>query len=197
MANPRVRQHIHHYHEDSGHHLEHAWQAEAWRDLDSDLASPMVRMGVQDYYVNEVTRLNSGELVIPHRWFTRCRTPGSEQQDLYGMAWKLDMDSGARGYVVREWDQVQFPVTSLLASLPHIAESFDIDGGYDPRKIIGMFKSRYIICYLNLYIIRRSKATQRRALSMDSHKLGHWLTQPLAYQSKKSPCTHFCYVGIL
>ncbi|KAE9388069.1 hypothetical protein BT96DRAFT_1004526 [Gymnopus androsaceus JB14] len=94
MANPHVRQHIHHYHEDSGRRLEHAWQAEAWRDLDPDLATPM----------------------------------------------KLDIDHGAQGYVVHEWDQVQFPVTSLLASLPHISESFDLDGGYDPRIIIGIQK---------------------------------------------------------
>ena len=139
MANPRVRQHIHHYHEDSGHHLEHAWQAEAWRDLDPDLATPMVRMGHQDYYVYEVTRLNTGDLVIPHRWFTRRHKQGSEQQDLYCMAWKLDIDHGAQGYIVREWDQVQVPVTSLLASLPHISKSFELDGGYDPRKIIGTF----------------------------------------------------------
>lgn len=62
MANPRVCQHIHHYHEDSGRRLEHAWQVEAWRDLDPDLATPMVRMGAQDCYVYEVTRLNTGIL---------------------------------------------------------------------------------------------------------------------------------------
>ncbi|KAE9385484.1 hypothetical protein BT96DRAFT_949810 [Gymnopus androsaceus JB14] len=140
MANPRVRQHIHHYHEDSGRHLEHAWQAEAWRDLDPDLATPMVRMGHQDYYVYEVTHLETGDLVIPHRWFTRRHKPGSEQQDLYCMAWKLDIDHGAQGYIVCKWDQVQVPVTSLLASLPHISESFELDGGYDPRKIIGVQK---------------------------------------------------------
>ncbi|KAE9398389.1 hypothetical protein BT96DRAFT_957615 [Gymnopus androsaceus JB14] len=108
MANPWVRQHIHHYHEDSGRHLEHAWQAEAWRDLDPDLATPMVRMGHQDYYVYEVTRLKT--------------------------------DHGAQGYIVHEWDQVQVPVTSLLASLPHISESFELNGGYDPQKIIGVQK---------------------------------------------------------
>ncbi|KAJ3720040.1 hypothetical protein C8R42DRAFT_583769 [Lentinula raphanica] len=42
MANPEVRKHFHYYHEDSGQHLEHAWQAQAWRDMDPDLATPMV-----------------------------------------------------------------------------------------------------------------------------------------------------------
>lgn len=141
MANPRVRKHIHHFHEDSGRHLEDAWQAEAWRDLDPDLATPMVRLASQDYYVYEAARLNTGELVMPHRWFMRRRRPGSDQKDLYCMAWKLQSDDGARGYVVQEWDQVQFPVTSLLASLPYMAESFELDSGYDPRKIIGVFSS--------------------------------------------------------
>lgn len=159
MANPRVRQHIHHYHEDSGRHLEDAWQAEAWRDLDPELATPMVRIGIQDYYVHEVTRLDTGDLVIPHRWFTRRRTPGSEQQDLYCMAWKVQVDHGAWGYVVCEWDQVQVPATSLLASLPHIVKSFDLDGGYDPRKIIGMFMVDYTIHCCNQYNNRCSKPT--------------------------------------
>lgn len=138
MGNPRVRQHIHHYHEDSGRHLEHAWQAEAWRDLDPNLATPMARIGHQDYYVYEVARLKSGELVMPHRWFTRCRTLNSDHLDLYCMAWKVDMDKAAGGYVVHEWDQIQVPATSLLASFPHIVESFDIDGICDARVIIGL-----------------------------------------------------------
>ncbi|KAJ4475045.1 hypothetical protein J3R30DRAFT_3684391 [Lentinula aciculospora] len=44
MANLLVCPHIHHLHEDSGRHLKHAWQAEAWRDLDPDLVMPMVQV---------------------------------------------------------------------------------------------------------------------------------------------------------
>ncbi|KAJ3757100.1 hypothetical protein EV360DRAFT_46748 [Lentinula raphanica] len=137
MANPRVRPFIHHYHEDSGQRLEHAWQAEAWRDLDPDLATPMVRFSNQDFYTLEITRLDSGELVIPYRWFTRVQ---NTQEVLYGVAWRVIPDHLNQGYIVCEWDQVQFPATSLLVSFPHLIEQHVEDGFYDPRCIVGIRK---------------------------------------------------------
>lgn len=127
MANPHVWKHIQHYHEDSGQRLEHAWQAEAWRDMDPNLVTPMVCLGHQDYYVYEIACLSSGELVMPHRWFTRRRSPTSEEIDLYCTAWKLSMDQPAQGYIIHEWEEIQFPATALRASFPHIVESFEID----------------------------------------------------------------------
>ncbi|KAJ3966306.1 hypothetical protein EV361DRAFT_809262 [Lentinula raphanica] len=138
MANPRVRPHIHHYHEDSGVRLEHAWQAEAWRDLHPDLATPMVRNGNQDFYTYEIAQLDNGELVLPYRWFTRRSGPQSITE-FHGMAWKLQLDHQNHGYVVRQWDQVQFPATSLLVSFPRLVEQYEEDRLYDPCCLLGVF----------------------------------------------------------
>ncbi|KAH7867912.1 uncharacterized protein C8R40DRAFT_1164165 [Lentinula edodes] len=62
MGNPDIRPHIRHYCEDSGQHLEHAWQAQAWKELDPTLATPMVRKGNQDFFVHELARLDNGTL---------------------------------------------------------------------------------------------------------------------------------------
>ncbi|KAJ3978017.1 hypothetical protein EV361DRAFT_189574 [Lentinula raphanica] len=124
MGNPLIRKHLHHYPEDSGKHLEHAWQAEAWRNQDVTMATPMIRKDGQDFYVFEIARLTSGQLIMPFRWITRGHNgiPSCEEQDLYALAWTI-------------------PTSSLLSSLPHILETFAIDGISDPRNIQGIIKS--------------------------------------------------------
>ncbi|KAF8824027.1 hypothetical protein HHX47_DHR9000094 [Lentinula edodes] len=91
MGNPDIRPHIRHYCEDSGQHLEHAWQAQAWKELDPTLATPMVRKGNQDFFVHELARLDNGTLVMPFRWFTRSSgVPGDQKtQVLSGLAWTV------------------------------------------------------------------------------------------------------------
>ncbi|KAJ3920045.1 hypothetical protein F5877DRAFT_89667 [Lentinula edodes] len=64
MGNPKIRPHIHHYPEDSGQHVEHAWQADAWRTLDPDLSSPMVCVGGQDFFIHELAKLDNGTYTI-------------------------------------------------------------------------------------------------------------------------------------
>ncbi|KAJ3835357.1 hypothetical protein F5878DRAFT_628111 [Lentinula raphanica] len=141
MANPLIRKHLHHYPEDSGRHIEHAWQAEAWRNQDVTMATPMIRRDGQDFYIFEMTRLTSGQLVVPFRWYTRGRhgIPSEEEQDLYAMAWTVVNAAGA--YLVDQNHIIQVPVSSLLSSLPRIIETFAIDGLLDPRNIGGIIKA--------------------------------------------------------
>ncbi|KAJ3719382.1 hypothetical protein C8R42DRAFT_697165 [Lentinula raphanica] len=138
MANPEVRKHIHHYHEDSGQHLEHAWQAQAWRDMDPDLATPMVRLGRQDYYTFEICQLDSerGDLIVPFRWFQRRRLGAESELETWGIGWRAHVVPAAQGYIIHKWEHVQFPTTALLLSLPQLVERFQDDGFHDPRNII-------------------------------------------------------------
>lgn len=142
MANPNIRPHICHYPEDSGQYIEHAWQADAWKNLDPDLASPMVRLGGQDFYIHELAKLDDGTLIMPFRWFTRSQVaPGDVDQDFYGLAWGVETLPTPSGgtYVVHQYQTIQFPTSRLLSSFPYLVESYDMDGIPDPRNILGVF----------------------------------------------------------
>ncbi|KAF8509719.1 hypothetical protein JB92DRAFT_2591643, partial [Gautieria morchelliformis] len=58
MANPRVRPWLHFFPEDSGQHLSEARQGQRWlNDVDGTQLTPMVRVGLRDFYVWEPTLL--------------------------------------------------------------------------------------------------------------------------------------------
>ncbi|KAJ3846590.1 hypothetical protein EV368DRAFT_88779 [Lentinula lateritia] len=142
MGNPKIRPHIRHYPEDSGQHVEHAWQADAWRTLDPDLSSPMVRVGGQDFFIHELAKLDDGTYVIPFRWLTRSQgLPGGPEQQFFGLAWSVEICSTftGRGFVVHQHQTIQFPVSRLLSSFPYLVESYDLDGIPDPRNIFGVY----------------------------------------------------------
>ncbi|KAJ4477736.1 hypothetical protein C8J55DRAFT_430734, partial [Lentinula edodes] len=175
MGNPKIRPHIRHYPEESGQHVEHAWQAEAWKTLDSDLASPMVRVGDQDFYVHELTKLNDGTLVMPFRWFTRSQgLPGGPEQEFFGLAWSVEVyptpDGG--GYVVHQHQTIQFPASRLLSSFPYLVETHDLDGIPNPCNILGTFiTSNFSDIYLTkmyLYVYTSSHDHEIQPWSLTS-----------------------------
>ncbi|KAI5829031.1 hypothetical protein K523DRAFT_373222 [Schizophyllum commune Tattone D] len=107
MANPHVRRHLRFLPEDSGTKISEAWQADRWlHELDPKLATPMIRIGRQDYYTFEPLLLASDyqraspseRAYMPVRWFTRG-------QKTLAQAWRLlpsTSESGERGWVVDE-----------------------------------------------------------------------------------------------
>ncbi|KAJ3899459.1 hypothetical protein F5879DRAFT_993759 [Lentinula edodes] len=142
MGNPKIRPHIRHYPEDSRQHVEHAWQADAWRTLDPNLSSPMVRVGRQDFFIHELAKLDDGTYVIPFHWLTRSQgLLGGPEQQFFGLAWSIEICStfSVRSFVVHQHQTIQFPISRLLSLFPYLVESYDLDGIPDPRNILGVY----------------------------------------------------------
>lgn len=139
MANPRIRPHIRHYPEDAGHRLEQCWQGQHWlNEMDASLTTPMLRVGTQDFYIFEPTKLKTGSLVIPHRWFTRTI---NGQELFFAKAWPLMpivSDSTATGYLVHECSVIEVAAADLLLSFPRLLAVYQSDGIPNPCNIIGM-----------------------------------------------------------
>lgn len=140
MANPQISKHIHHFPEDSGQYLEQCWQAQHWlRDINPALATPMVHVGHQDYYVFEPAKLCDGTVIIPEQWFTR-KIHG---KDVYfAKAWCTHHVAGINGwsgYVVLEYDSLEVSMHEFLLSMPQLVHTYKSDNLPDPREIIGKY----------------------------------------------------------
>ncbi|KAJ3870447.1 hypothetical protein F5051DRAFT_447692 [Lentinula edodes] len=81
---------------------------------------------------------------MPFRWFTRSRgLPGGPEQEFFGLAWSVEVypSSNGGGYVVHQYQTIQFPASQLLSSFPYLVETHDLDGIPDPCNILGVYKS--------------------------------------------------------
>ncbi|KIJ57791.1 hypothetical protein HYDPIDRAFT_103839, partial [Hydnomerulius pinastri MD-312] len=156
LANPTIRRHVHHYPEDAGQHLSETWQASRWlHEIDPSLGTPMIRVGSQDYYVFEPTKLVDGSVVIPERWFVRKTMQGNSHHEMYwARAWRcraVPYNDGRLGYEVDQWNVVEVPAHDLLLSFPNFVATFEGDHLPDPRLIKGSHQTlRELWCSLTL-----------------------------------------------
>ncbi|KIJ58396.1 hypothetical protein HYDPIDRAFT_190814 [Hydnomerulius pinastri MD-312] len=143
ISNPRIRPHITHYPEDAGQHLSQPWQASRWlNEIDPSLATPMIRVRHQDYYVFEPAKLTDGSIIIPERWYTKVSGVGSTRhEEFWARAWRAQpvaSDDGYRGYLVDENMSFDIAAHELLLSFPNLVETYHVDNLPDPRQIIGV-----------------------------------------------------------
>ncbi|RDX50747.1 hypothetical protein OH76DRAFT_1463653 [Lentinus brumalis] len=113
LANPQVRKHLHFLPEDAGKRLSEAWQGSRWlRELDPDLATPMVRIHEQDFYVLEPAQLRDGRVCMPVRFFTRGK-------DTFAYVWTMVPTHNGNGWVIAQDAPLEVKVYEFLTSLPY------------------------------------------------------------------------------
>ncbi|KIY43060.1 hypothetical protein FISHEDRAFT_54211 [Fistulina hepatica ATCC 64428] len=132
MANPQVRPHLHFLPEDAGKKLGQAYQAKRWlHELDANLATPMIRSGVQDYYVNEPALLldrRGCAVVLPRRWFLR-------DNRVYGSVALMQPAQDGSGWSVIDHSRFDVPVSDFSLSFPRFVSLHERYGIMDPCKI--------------------------------------------------------------
>ncbi|KAF7318315.1 hypothetical protein HMN09_00340300 [Mycena chlorophos] len=132
MANPSVRKHLRFLPEENGSKLAEAWQAKRWLyELDSDLTTPMHRIGSQDFYVHEPAILQSGNTCIPTRWFER-------NGQVYARVWRMQQVTDRNGWVVDTSQTHDVPATQFLVAFPAFIAIHDQRNLADPRLINGV-----------------------------------------------------------
>ncbi|KAI0375816.1 hypothetical protein BV20DRAFT_18264 [Pilatotrama ljubarskyi] len=137
MANPRVRPHLRFLPEDANGTLSEAWQGDRWlKELDPDLATPMVRKESQDFYIYEPAQLDSHDVCMPTRWFTR----GSQT---YAKVWRMERTPDGQAWVVLDNAEFDVPLQRFLVALPGLIGKAAHDSSFpDPRHIIGIQDAR-------------------------------------------------------
>jgi hypothetical protein len=59
------------YPEDTGGTISEVWHAARWKEFKPSELTPMYVQGLRHFYIDEVSRLNDGQLVIPLTWIKR------------------------------------------------------------------------------------------------------------------------------
>ncbi|KAF7316638.1 hypothetical protein HMN09_00396400 [Mycena chlorophos] len=135
MANPSVRKHLQFLPEDNGSKLAEAWQAKRWLDeLDSDLATPMHRIGSQDFYVHEPAILQSGDTCIPTRWFER-------DGQVFARVWRMQQVADHNGWVVDISQTYELSAAQFLVAFPAFIATHNQRNLADPRLINGVYSA--------------------------------------------------------
>ena len=62
---------MHFYPEETVGPISEVWQAECWKEFKPSELMPMYSCGLQQFFIEEVAQLSSGEYVIPHDWVNR------------------------------------------------------------------------------------------------------------------------------
>ncbi len=139
MANPKVRPFLHFYPEDTrGRLLAEARQAARWvHEVADDVLTPMIRVASgQDYYIYEPAMLDSGEVCMPVRWFTRM---ARGKYEWYAKAWRMQAVTSecAVGWRVISCEDYEVAASDLLKNFPTLQGDADYHGLPDPSKILG------------------------------------------------------------
>ncbi len=71
LSNPQVLPYLNFYPEEKLGIILETWQCSRWKEFPLHLLTPMFARGTVRYYVNELTSLRSGKLVVPIMWFNR------------------------------------------------------------------------------------------------------------------------------
>ncbi|KAH9935419.1 uncharacterized protein B0H18DRAFT_1114168 [Fomitopsis serialis] len=139
LANPLIRKHLRFYPEDAGTHASQAWHGRQWlRELSPRIASPMIRIGAQDFYTYEPAKLADGRVIMPIRWFTKGGISGT--QVFHGEVWMLCpvvTESGQRSYIVHEYKTIWFTAAELSLAFPTMIATFAASRLPDLQILIG------------------------------------------------------------
>lgn len=83
-----TRKYLHFYPEIPDGAIREIWHAQKWRhDMDLKILSPMYDAGHgRHFYVNELAKMSSGELIIPFRWFV-------QHNELHADAWEVTVNN--------------------------------------------------------------------------------------------------------
>lgn len=76
FANPLVRPKLHFYPEETLGGLRECWQGSKWlKEMSPNLLTPMIRVGGEDYYLQEPTMLTGPRYCVPIRWYRKEGSP--------------------------------------------------------------------------------------------------------------------------
>ncbi|EJD34914.1 hypothetical protein AURDEDRAFT_75744, partial [Auricularia subglabra TFB-10046 SS5] len=70
FSNPQVAPHFHPYPEIRPNGISESWEASRWREVPRELLPPMMALGNQHFFLDEIAQLNDGRFVVPHEWVT-------------------------------------------------------------------------------------------------------------------------------
>ncbi|KAF7329338.1 hypothetical protein MKEN_00195000 [Mycena kentingensis (nom. inval.)] len=136
MANPLVRPKLQFLPEDSGTSISQTWQSRRWlEELDPELTTPMIRIGTQDFYLNEPAILSNGAACIPERWFRRGEHIFARAREL-----RPHLLDGRAGWVVNQ-ELVEIDAFQLVSSFPFFVQIYMARRLPDPRIIHGIISS--------------------------------------------------------
>ncbi|KAJ6600335.1 hypothetical protein DFH09DRAFT_1497797 [Mycena vulgaris] len=71
FANPEVAKHLNFYPEEASGPISEVWQAERWKELKPAELTPMFARGLRQFYIDEVSELDTGEKVMACAWIKR------------------------------------------------------------------------------------------------------------------------------
>jgi hypothetical protein len=146
MADPAIRQFLEFYPSCSTTNtLTGAHQGQKWlSEIDSDLLTPMIRLGSQDYYVLEPTMLQNGQLCVPTRWYV-------QDGSFRAKAWPMEIaQEDPTSWSINLWSEYEIDQSNLLLSFPLLRSLYTTHDIPNPESIRGniLFFIRQYPCQL-------------------------------------------------